>query len=105
MKIPKTLLRHTLRVEPFVGDSGRGPVYGSPVDVPCHLMPSRRVVTDTNGRRINDATTAICQLDAAPVITPQARVTVYGRVVEVVAIDREEWPGGPTPNHLEVTFL
>lgn len=104
VRLPRGFLRHTIRVEPYVGDGGRGPRYGPARDVRCHLMPTRRTIRTPQGRTITDASSALCQLDDADVLTPEARVTVHGRVVEVEAVERNELPRGPTPNHLEVIF-
>jgi hypothetical protein len=98
-------LRHTITVEPYRGASANGPVYGSPVVVPCHLDATSATTRTTSGRSAGDSTIAYCQLDAAAVLTPEARVTVAGRVVEVVSVRRNDYPDSPVPEHLEVTFL
>jgi hypothetical protein len=105
VKLPRHLLRHTLVVEPYRGNSGNGPTYGSPVTVRCHLVAKQTTRRQREGRAIDDASTVWCQLDAAGVLTPEARVTYAGRLVEVVSVTRHELPGGATPNHLELTFI
>jgi hypothetical protein len=105
VKLPRHLLRHALVVEPYHGNSGNGPVYGPAITVPCHLVAKQSTKRQREGRAVDDASTAWCQLDAADLLTPEARVTYAGRLVEVVSVTRHELPRGPAPNHLEVTFI
>lgn len=107
MKLPKGWLRHRITVEPRIGASGRGPLYGPARTIRCHLAPAtvesqRRSAGDRVHR---DSTVAYCEISAVDVVTPDARVTVDGRVVEVLSVRRHEWPRGPTPDHLEVRFI
>lgn len=108
MRLPAFLLRDTIEVEPYLGASGDGPIYGPPVAVRCFLASSERSVRQPareGSRLVKDVTTAYIQCEDAHHFAPEARVTLHGRRVEVEAVRRHEIPGGPTPNHVEVTLL
>lgn len=99
MRVPPSVLVHTVTVEPYLGSSGRGPRYGPPVQVRCLLVDKRRTVRTKDGRTLVAATTIHAQLDAP--IADEARVTVRGQVAEVLAVQRHDG-GKRTPNSLEV---
>lgn len=104
MKLPRAWLRHRILAEPYLRAGGTGPVYGPPRTIRCHLAPSTVLVTEgAQGDRVRrDATTIICQLADADVVTAQARLTIDGRTPRVVSVKRQTYPGGGAPEHLEV---
>lgn len=104
MRIPDHLLRHTIVVEPYAGQSGTGPVYGLPRTVRCHLEPARESQRRGTDRGPGDTTLCIAQLDDADVLTLDARITLDGRQVEVRTRKLRTFPGGPVPEHVELTF-
>lgn len=99
--LPGWLLTHTMVIEPFLGSSGTGPAYGRPVTVRCFVEPvweTRRA----GEQRVSVGTSRVF----APlntVITPESRVTVEGKRVEVVSVTRRDGGGLPTPDHVEIT--
>lgn len=101
--LPGSLLTHTMVVEPYRGASGTGPVYGSPVEVPCFVEPARQSARTSEERTATGRTTVYAQLGADRYVTPEARVTLDGRRVEVVTVVRRDGAGLPTPDHLEIT--
>lgn len=101
--LPAALLTHTMLVEPYRGASGTGPVYGPAVTVPCFVEPARMSTRAPEERTATGKTTVYAQLDAHRHVTPEARVTLNGRLVEVVSVTRRDGGGLATPDHLEVT--
>lgn len=99
MRVPASVLVHTVTVERFLGSSGRGPRYGPPVEVPCLVAEKRRTVRTKDGRTLVAGSTIHAQVDAP--IGLEARLTYRGRVVEVLAVNRHDG-GRSTPNSLEV---
>lgn len=99
--LPESLLGHEIVVEPYLGASGTGPRFGPPTAVRCYIDPgARRTQRGAETRTATGPATIYCQLDAP--ITPESRVTVDGRRVEVLAVNRYDGGGLPTPNHLQV---
>lgn len=101
-RIPRKYLeQHTITVEPYFGDAGRGPTYGPAAEVKCFLDQKTRLVRDATGRQVTSSSTAYCVLDTtAPV---ESRVTLPdGRKTFVIAALRRDGGRLPTPNHLEV---
>jgi hypothetical protein len=99
--LPTYLLTHTMLVEPYLGASGTGPAYGRPVEVRCFVEPVRSTARGGETRTSVGGSTVYAPLDTP--ITPEARVTIEGKRVEVVSVVRHDGGGLPTPDHLEIT--
>ena len=100
MKLPRGLLRHSMTVEPFLGTSATGPVFGSPVVWRCYVEAVKRSARKPEGRTHPAAHKVIYDLDDA--VTPDARVVVDGLgPVEVVEVRRFEGRLG-APDHTEL---
>ncbi|MDN5858085.1 MAG: hypothetical protein L0H84_05625 [Pseudonocardia sp.] len=104
MRLPDYLLTHTVTVEPYLGASGHGPRYGPAVVLPAFVDQVRRTVRDSAGRVVTSDTTVYVQLDVPVAVTPEARVTVDGHVVEVAGVKRRDGAGLPTPDHIEISL-
>lgn len=102
MLIPGWLLRHTVTVETYLGDSANGPVWADPVTVACFLDEQTRQVRAPDGREVVSSATVYCRLDAVDA-QPESRVTLPGgRQTTVIEQLKRDGGGLPTPDHLEV---
>jgi hypothetical protein len=101
VKLLRALLRHTMTVEPYLGSSATGPVYGAARTVTCYVESKRRSVRKGEGRVTVSADVVWCDLDRG--IGPDDRVTLNGRPVEVFAVSHYDGHGLPTPDHTELT--
>lgn len=100
--IPLQLLRHTVRIEPYEGEAGTGPVYGAPVDVPCFREDGRKLVRNQLGEQVVSESTVYCL--PGTVAPPESRVTVNGRTAFVIiAKDRDSGTAQPL-DHVEVAL-
>lgn len=101
MRFPTRFMRHTITIEPYLGDTSMGPSYGPPVTSRCFLDAKTRVVRSPSGREVTSTSTAYCPL--ATVCPAESRVTLPdGRTPLVIAALRRDGGGLPTPDHLEV---
>jgi hypothetical protein len=100
--VPAFLLRHSIVVEPFLGQGGNGPTYGPAVTVRCFRDDARRRVRDAAGEQVISETTCYCP--PGTVAPPLSRVTVAGRVAYVITAKVRDGGGLPTPDHLEVAL-
>lgn len=100
--IPGFLLRHTVTVEPYVGQGAYGEVYGPAVTVRCFVDDRRRLVRNSEGDEVVSESRLMCRLTED--IPPESRVTLNGRVTTVLATSRMDGGGLPTPDHLEVAL-
>jgi hypothetical protein len=98
--LPAFLLTHRMVVEPYLGASGNGPTYGRPVEVACFVEPARSTARGGETRTAIGSATVYAPLDT--VISPESRVTLEGRRVEVVSVVRHDGGGLPTPDHVEI---
>jgi hypothetical protein len=103
--IPASLLRHTVMVEPYEGDSAYGPQYGDPVAVWCFLEQKTRLVRALDGREVTSSSTFYCRLDVVTA-PPESKITLPdGRETTVIAEIRHSGGGLPTPDHHEVQLV
>ncbi|MGW4602739.1 hypothetical protein ACWENS_05615 [Streptomyces sp. NPDC004532] len=103
--IPGALLRHTITVEAYAGQSAHGPVYAPPAVVRCFLDQKTREVRAPDGEVVTSSSTAYCRLDTTTA-PPESRVTLAdGTQTRVIAALRRDGGGMPTPDHLEVQLM
>lgn len=105
--IPGFLLRHTVAVEAYQGDSAYGEVYAAPVAVRCFLEQRTRTVRNPTGQEVVSSGTLYARLDEAlAVCLAESRVTLPGGATTLVIAALPHDGGGlPTPDHLEVQLI
>ncbi len=100
MKLPAALLRHSMTIEPYLGSSATGPVYGPPRVHRCYVEAVRRSARKPEGRTHPAGHKVIYDLDKT--VTPDARVVVDGLgPVEVIEVRQFESLLG-APDHTEL---
>ena len=100
-RIPGWLLRHHILIEPYLGDSSTGALYGPPQQVRCFVDEQTRAVRSPGGEETTSSSTAY----TAPGTTapPLSRVTLpSGRTTTVIAALNRNGGGLPTPDHVEI---
>ncbi|QCR49809.1 hypothetical protein [Streptomyces sp. SGAir0924] len=100
-RIPNSLLRHRITIEPYRGDSSTGPLYGPPQTVRAFVDEQTRAVVSPGGETVTSSSIAYC----APGTTapPLSRVTLpSGRETKVIAALPRDGGGLPTPDHVEI---
>lgn len=99
--LPSFLLRHSVTVEAYEGDTAYGPRYAATVTVRCFVEEQTRTVRDREGQEVVSSTTFYAPLET--VCPAESRVTLpTGRQATVIAALRHDGGGLPTPDHLEV---
>ncbi|WP_318202963.1 hypothetical protein [Streptomyces sp. SCL15-4] len=101
MLIPRVLLRHQITIEPYLGDTSKGPKYGPATTVRCFLDEQTRSVRSPGGEDVTSTSTAYADPGtAAPTLS---RVTLPGgRVTRVIQTKQRDGGGLPTPDHVEI---
>ncbi|MEU9640944.1 hypothetical protein [Streptomyces sp. NPDC048188] len=100
-RVPGWLLRHRITIEPYLGDSSTGALYGPPQQVRAFVDEQTRTVVSAGGEQTTSSSTAY----TAPGTTapPLSRVTLpSGRVTTVIACLPRDGGGLPTPDHVEI---
>jgi len=101
VSIPTALLRQTVTVETYTGESATGPLFDPEIATyPGRIRPSRRWVSSASG----DAVLGDAVLDLRPeaVIDVGDRVTAEGEVYRVVAVAEQR--GLTRSEYLEATL-
>ncbi|WP_394434512.1 hypothetical protein [Streptomyces sp. SGAir0957] len=99
--VPGWLLRHRITVEPYLGDSSTGPLYGPPVSVRCFVDEQTRAVRTPGGEEVTSSSTAYAKPGTD--VPPLSRVTLpSGRTTTVIAALPRDGGGLPTPDHVEI---
>ncbi|MCX5197225.1 hypothetical protein OOK31_25560 [Streptomyces sp. NBC_00249] len=101
--IPGWLLRHTVTIEPYLGDTAYGPKYGPPTSARAFVEEKIRTVRDKDGEEVTASTTVyLLPTQGCP---PESRLTTpSGRVASVITSALHDGGGLPTPDHREVTL-
>lgn len=99
--IPGSLLRHRITIEPYLGDSSTGPLYGPPQSVRAFVDEQTRAVVSPAGESVTSSSTAYTMPGtSAP---PLSRITLpSGRQTKVIACLSRDGGGLPTPDHVEI---
>lgn len=98
--IPRFLLQHKAVIEPYLGTSAKGPLYGTPVTVKCLVVDKQKLVRGTDQDQLISSAQLFCRPNVLTV-TVHSRVTVKGRpAATVIAVDSADAGHLPTPNHL-----
>lgn len=97
-RLPSRWTPHTVRVTPFLGEGGNGPIWGAPVEVPAFVEDVAEVVVDRSGTEVVSGTKVTLNFDDAP--AEQSRVavwldTTHERTAPVVSVARNEHPNWP----------
>lgn len=83
MRIPGFLLRDTIAVEPYAGQTGAGESFGAATDLKARVEPNRRLVTTLDGEEV--VSEAKAWVKPGQTIPPRSRVTWKGRTLTVLA--------------------
>ncbi|MFD7508123.1 hypothetical protein ACFV5N_02065 [Streptomyces sp. NPDC059853] len=100
-RVPAALLRHTVTVEPYIGDSAYGPRYGPPATVRALVYARPRIVRAADGRQLVASASVIAEpgLDCPP----GSRITLpSGRTASALTVADHTAPGLPVPSCTEV---
>lgn len=93
MKIRRSLLKDTVSIQTYGGESAYGPVYAAAVTVACNIEATRRLVRDSAGdEAISEATLAVHPDDAVS-FTPESRITIAGRTSRVLTTSAQTFRG------------
>lgn len=102
-RVPAVLLRHRIRIEPYLGESAYGPRYADEVEgVPALVSEAVRIVRAADGREV----ISTAQVIAAPDLDCPAgsRLTLPdGRLTTAINIAHHTAPGLPVPACTEVS--
>ncbi|MET9690143.1 hypothetical protein ABZY81_16975 [Streptomyces sp. NPDC006514] len=100
-RVPPSLLRHRIGVEPYLGDGAYGPTYGPLVEYPALVAEAVRMVRAPDGHEV----TSSAQIIAVPGLScpPGSRVTLPGgRITTAITTASHTAPGLPVPASTEV---
>jgi hypothetical protein len=99
--IPRFLMRHEVTIEPYLGDTSKGPKYGPPKTVRCFIDEETRGVRSPAGEDVTSSTTVFA--DPGTQAPQFSRVTLPdGRVTKVIQTANRDGGGLPTPDHVEI---
>ena len=104
MNFPGYLKRHSVTVEPFLGDTAYGPTYGPAVTVKCFRDDDQKLVKTPGGDEVNSVATLYCGL--AENIPTNSRITLVpnGPTYSVIMTKVHDGGGLPTFDHLQVVL-
>lgn len=99
MRVPSSLLRQRITIEPYQGETGStGPAYGPGRVVRARVEGARRTIRKPGG--VDVVTSAVAYVRPDVPVEAQARVTCEGRTYTVV--DVVDGQGLARPSHREL---
>lgn len=101
MKVRRSLLKDTVSVETYSGDSAYGAMYADAVSVRCNIDQKRRWVRTAAGDEAVSEMTLYVHPDDSAYFTPETRVTASAYVSRVLAVKPHTFRGYTV--HLEVS--
>ncbi|MYW48882.1 hypothetical protein GT346_42675 [Streptomyces sp. SID161] len=94
-------MRHKITVEPYLGETSKGPRYGPRTVVRCFVDEQTRAVRSPAGEQVTSTSTAYADPDTS--VPASSRVTLpSGRITTVIAALNRDGGGLPTPDHVEI---
>lgn len=104
--LPRFMLRNTVTVEPYLGNSANGPLYGPGVAVACYLEDGRQITRRKDGTEATSVARFFARPESLPDgLDPGSRVTLPdGRHTAVIQAQHYGGAGLPTPDHYEVSL-
>jgi len=98
--VPLGLLRHKVSIRPYTGTTSLGKQYGTSFLSMAFVADGNTMVRDSNGNQVVSSSTVILPLNTnCPV---GSEMTTPTKTAFVLATNRRDAPGLPTPDHLEV---
>lgn len=105
------LFKQSVSLETYLGTNAHGPVYASPVTVPCFIEDASKLVRKASEEEILSSTTLYAALSTAPdepavagQFAPSSRVTLNGRTAHVITANRQDAAGPARIHHVEVSL-
>jgi hypothetical protein len=87
MKLPRYLLPHIVRIEPLIGNTAFGDIYGEPVDIPGRVELTQRLIKNAEGRDVVVTAKVLVNETPGLVLATQARLTHKGQIFTIEAIN------------------
>lgn len=83
MELPATFYVHRMAVQPLLGSGPYGDSYGDPVEVPCWINHTRRLVRNVEGEEVVSEATVALSLDFLPQTAPGSLLTLHTELYAV----------------------
>jgi len=91
--IPARLLRDSISVQAYQGESGVGPIYAAAATVYGRVQMTRELVRDAAGVEVVSEMTLYVSPDDAAKFAPESSVTAGGRTSTVIGVSTHSRPG------------
>jgi hypothetical protein len=95
------MMRHRVRVRPYLGTNATGEVLGVSAEVRCHFVEKVKMVRNAQGEEVSSSSSYITTPDHSPPLNSEVTVP-DGTKRRVVSLDRPTWPGMPVPANVQV---
>ena len=86
MKLRRSMLKDTVSVEKYAGESAYGPLYAAPLQVKCNVDATLRLERNDAGDVVQQAIIYVHPSDD-DVFVPKSRITIEGRLCQVLTIN------------------
>jgi hypothetical protein len=103
------MFKQAVTLETYLGSGAHGPLFASPLSVPCAISSATKMVRNTLGEEVVSSTRIYAAVTTAPTepavagqFSPGSRVTIAGKVAHVIAAASRDQPAPTRVHHVEV---
>lgn len=93
----------TTAVRTYEGSGPFGETYADPIDVPCFIDNTRRLVRDTDGREVTAEATITGPIGRSNLFQPESLTTIDGDERTVLTLSKHYSGMLDLPDHFEAT--
>jgi hypothetical protein len=93
MKIRRSLLKDTVSVQTYTGESAYGPVYAAATSARVNVDATRRLVRNAAGEEVVSEATLYVHPNDAALFVPESRVSIGDRLSTVLGVSVQTFRG------------
>lgn len=93
---------NSVSVETLTGEGAYGDVFAAPVAVACFVDDAAHLIRNQQGEQVVSNTTIFADTVVAATFAVKSRVTVNGRVAQVITVNPYDSGALGLPDHVEV---
>lgn len=99
------LFTQTATVETYLGTGINGPTYAPAATVQCFINDCNKLVRSSTGEQVVASTIVYAPLATVGAFAPRSRVTVNGRITQVIAAYRRDSAGPVSAYHAHIELV
>lgn len=101
-EVPLAFLVHKVDVSTYSGTGALGDTFAAPVEIPCLIEQTRRLVRSLDGEEVVSEASIVMRREWIPTCTPRSKISFNGRDTEIIAASDRSDGGLGAWQHLSI---